>query len=151
MPNFKSVESVLDFALKNEQESVDLYGHMAQESRNAEARAFFMELQNEEIHHKKKILEMKNKKQLDGAAEKITDLKISDYLPDIQLEKTFDYQQALVYAIKAEKAEFRLYMDIAKQVGDENVKNILLILAQEEAKHKVKLEIEYDDNVLKED
>jgi rubrerythrin len=56
-----------------------------------------------------------------------------------------------MFAIKAEKTEFRLYMDIAKQVSDENVKNILLILAQEEAKHKVKLEIEYDDNVLKED
>ena len=61
-----------------------------------------------------------------------------------------DYQQALTVAMKAEKAAFRLYSGLATACDNPALKEVLLGLALEEAKHKLRFEIEYDDNVLKE-
>jgi rubrerythrin len=52
--------------------------------------------------------------------------------------------------MKAEKAAFRLYHDLAATTDDANLRNVLLGLAQEEAKHKLRFEIEYDDVFLRE-
>jgi rubrerythrin len=50
-----------------------------------------------------------------------------------------------------EKASYRLYSDLAEQVDNEELKDTFLWLAGEEAGHKLRFEIEYDDVVLKED
>jgi rubrerythrin len=52
--------------------------------------------------------------------------------------------------MKEEKAAFKLYSDLAARTDDAAAKEVLLMLAQEEAKHKLRFEIEYDDNILKE-
>jgi rubrerythrin len=57
-----------------------------------------------------------------------------------------DYQDALIVAMKKEKAAFRLYMDLADFTGDEGLKALLVMMAQEEAKHKLRFEVEYDEN-----
>jgi rubrerythrin len=59
-----------------------------------------------------------------------------------------DYQQALVVAMQKEKMAFKMYSDLAEQVDDENLKNTFLSLAQEEAKHKLRFELEYDEHVM---
>ena len=61
-----------------------------------------------------------------------------------------DYQQALILAMKKEKKAFKLYLDLAASCGDDNLEQIFLALAQEEAKHKLRFEIEYDDFVMTE-
>ena len=61
-----------------------------------------------------------------------------------------DYQSALVLAMKREKAAFRLYTALAAKVDDEALRELFLRLAQEEAKHKLHFEIEYDEHVLTE-
>ena len=60
------------------------------------------------------------------------------------------YQDALILAMKKEKYAFKLYTNLADYAKAENLKNIFLMLAQEEAKHKLRFEIEYDEFVLKE-
>ena len=56
-----------------------------------------------------------------------------------------DYQEALQVAMHKEKKAFLLYTDLAGAVEDAGLKNTFLALAQEEAKHKLRFEIEYDD------
>ena len=84
------------------------------------------------------------------AAKKIVDLKIADYVVDIEISTDMDYQQALIVAMKKEKAAFRLYTNLANIVDDPNLSTVFQALAQEEAKHKLRFEIEYDDNILSE-
>jgi len=60
------------------------------------------------------------------------------------------YAQALVVAMSKEKAAFRLYYDLAKTAGNEEMRDIFIALAQEESKHKLRFEIEYDEYVLRE-
>ena len=52
--------------------------------------------------------------------------------------------------MKREKASFRLYSDLAASVDDEDLKQTFLALAHEEAKHKLRFEVEYDDVILAE-
>ena len=49
--------------------------------------------------------------------------------------------------MRMEKAAFRLYSDMAAMAEDEAIRQSLLALANEEAKHKLHFEIEYDDSV----
>jgi rubrerythrin len=60
------------------------------------------------------------------------------------------YQDILILAMKREEQATRLYADMSKKVDDPQLQNLLLTLAREEAKHKNKLETEYDENVLRE-
>ena len=55
------------------------------------------------------------------------------------------YRDALIVAMKKEKAAFRLYSDLAASAPDEALKKTFLGLAQEEAKHKLRFEVEFDD------
>jgi rubrerythrin len=53
--------------------------------------------------------------------------------------------------MQKEKKAFQLYTTIAYLMHDKTVAEIFSALAQQEAKHKLRFELEYDDVVLKED
>ncbi len=46
--------------------------------------------------------------------------------------------------MKKEDTSVKLYTDLAKMVQDEELKDTFLLLAQEEAEHKLRFELEYD-------
>ena len=79
----------------------------------------------------------------------VLDLKMADYLVAGEVSGDMDYQQALIMAMKKEKAAFRLYSDLADRVADGALRTLFLGLAQEEAKHKLRFEVEYDDVILR--
>ncbi len=58
------------------------------------------------------------------------------------------YQEALLFAMKSEKAAFIMYTRLAELADDPGFARVFRSLAQEEAKHKLRFEIEYDDHVL---
>jgi len=150
MAPFTNTDEILDFAIQNEQNAVDLYTDLASKTKSAAIKAEFEEYANEERGHKIKLQNVKKGRQLLDADAKIQDLKISDYTVDADLGDNPDYQTVLLFAMKQEKAAFKLYTDLAGLSSDQGVKTLFLGLAQEEAKHKLRFEIEYDDNVLKE-
>jgi rubrerythrin len=49
-----------------------------------------------------------------------------------------------------EKAAFKLYSALANRANSDEMKNVFMSLAQEESKHKLRFEIEYDEFVLRE-
>ncbi len=57
------------------------------------------------------------------------------------------YQDALILAAKKEKAAFMLIQILSEAVEDGEMKTFFEILAQEEAKHKLRFEIEYDNSI----
>jgi len=50
-------------------------------------------------------------------------------------------------AMQKEKAAFRLYTALAGMTDDPDIREMMLTLANEEARHKLRLEIEYDENI----
>ncbi len=110
----------------------------------------FTQFAREELGHKTRLESIKKGTRSFAPAKKVVDLKIGDYLVDVEPTATLTYQNALILAMKREKAAFQLYTDLAAQTDDAEVKQIFEGLAQEEAKHKLRFEIEYDDMILTE-
>ena len=150
MNEWNSVDDVLDFAIGNEEAAAQFYRELAEKVEKPWMKKTFMDFSKEEEGHKKKLESVKAGNVLTGSSKKVLDLKIGDYLVDAEPSADIDYQDALILAMKAEKAAFRLYSDLADAVDDENMKNTFSILAQEEAKHKLRFEIEYDEHVMTE-
>jgi len=151
MKRWSDVNEALDFAISNEEESYRFYADLAgRAERRPWMRAVFEGFAKEEMGHKAKLEGVKRGNKLKVAEKKVLDLQIGDYLVDVQPTGEIDYQEALVVAMKKEKAAFRLYSDIAAATEEGALRDLFLALAQEEAKHKLRFEIEYDEVVLRE-
>lgn len=150
MEDFKTINDILDFAINSEQEAVEFYSALAKTSKNAEMVEIFEQFAKEEMGHKAKLMKIKNEGSFEVRSEQIIDLKIADYMVDVEASANMSYADALIVAMKKEKSAFRLYTDLAGKSPNSNMKNIFLSLAQEESKHKLRFEIEYDDFVLRE-
>ena len=144
-----SVDKILDFAIRQEEKAAQFYTELAEKMPHKHMKETLLGFAEEETGHKTKLLQVKEGKQMLAAEQRVLDLKIGDYLEDAEPSGDVDYQQALILAMKAEKAAFRLYSDLASATDDPTLKAALLGLAQEEAKHKLRFEIEYDDEVLR--
>ena len=145
-----TVDEILDFAIEQEEHAARFYTDLANKMDREPMKGAFLDFAEEERGHKAKLLSIKDGRQLLPAEQRVVDLKIGDYLEEVELSTDLDYQQALILAMKAEKAAFRFYTDLASATDDPALKATLLGLAQEEAKHKLRFEVEYDDEVLKE-
>jgi rubrerythrin len=150
MDKFGSVDEALDFAIEREQKAHDFYTHWANETSNIGMRQLFQQFATEELGHKAKLEAIKKDGQLAPDKKQVLDLKIGDYLVDVEPSAEIDYQSALILAMKREKAAFRFYSDLAAAATDGNLRSTFLGLAQEEAKHKLRFELEYDENILTE-
>lgn len=145
---WNSVDEVLDYAIEREQEAHDFYVDLA--NRVATMKETFSSFAKEEAGHKAKLEGIKAGKRLAPAEKQILDLKIAEYVVDVQATPTMDYQDALILAMKREKASYKLYSDLAAATTDQELKSSFLALAQEEAKHKLRFEVEYDNVIITE-
>ena len=150
MSDFNNVNEILDLAIAAEQEAFEFYSQLAAQSKNEAMKAVFEQFAGEEKGHKSKLLHIKETGHYNLGTEKITDLKIADYTVEVTAKPDMSYQEALILAMKKEKAAFRLYMDLSEKAPNAEMKNLFLALAQEESKHKLRFEIEYDDVILRE-
>ena len=146
----KSVSQVLDFAIQKEEEAAQFYNDLAARMGQKHVGDVFRSFALEELGHKEKLLAVKKGQMTLLDDQRVADLGIGDSLVEIVLSPHLDYKQALIVAMKAEKAAFKLYHDLASTTQDAHLKSVLLTLAQEEAKHKLRFEIEYDDEFLRE-
>jgi len=149
MSKLDSFDDVIDFAIEKEQEANKFYLDLARQMKNPGMREVFEGFAAEELGHKTKLEGIK-KSQMIQPAQNVVDLQIADYVVEVESNPDMDYQDALVLAMKNEKAAFRLYLDLANKVANEAQKALFLSLANEEAKHKLRFEIEYDEIILKE-
>jgi rubrerythrin len=148
--NFDTVDKILDFAIKNEEEAAAFYTDLAHRMEREHMKEAFLSFAEEEKGHKVKLQNIKTGQEMLLAEDRVRDLKIGEHLKETPLMGDLDYKQALILAMKAEKAAFKLYHDLASAADDPALKQTLLGLAQEEAKHKLRFEIEYDDSFMQE-
>lgn len=128
---------------------------MAQQKVNyPSSKLFLKKLAQEELKHKENLLAIVENKEeisrLGTNAIEAQDLKIVDSMKDLTLSQDADYQSILIYAAKREKATYDYYNSLASGLEGTEIGDLFSKLAQEELKHKNKLEREYDDYVLKE-
>ena len=147
---FKNITELLDFAIQKEEQAAKFYTDLAKKTNSGSMRKVFEDFAREELGHKAKLIGIKNGKVLAIPSSKVMDLKIAEQVGDVEPGPEMTYQQALVLAMKREKSSFKLYNELANITDNDGIRGTMLLLAQEEAKHKLWFEIEYDDYVLQE-
>lgn len=140
---FGSVDEVLDFAIAREIEANLLYVRLADMVKKPELAKILRDLAAEEAEHKVRLEAIKA-----GEArieeEKVGNLNIADYVPDVEPHPNMDYAELLIVAMKKEDLSYRLYVNLAAISLEEELRGIFLKLAQEEAGHRLRFEIDYD-------
>ncbi len=150
MNDWNNINDILDYAIEREQEASDFYMSMAAIAKHRHMAEVFEGFAREEAAHKARLESIKVKDLFDSNPRTIKDLQIGDYLVADEPNEDTDYQSALILAMKKEKAAYRLYSDLAALTTDPAVQNVFARLAQEEARHKLRFEVEYDDHILTE-
>jgi rubrerythrin len=142
---FKSFEEIMRYALDREQEAATFYEEASKKEQYAGARETFSDLAKEEHKHEATLARFSRENMETYNVEKVPDLKISDYLVDLEYEPGMPYLETLRFAAKCEEKAFKLYAELGDKTANEDHKKLFKALAQEEAKHKLKLETLLDD------
>lgn len=150
MKEFTNINDILDFAIAREQDAVDFYNRLAGNARNNDMRQIFEQFAREEMGHKARLTKFKEEGIISLPKEKVADLKIADYTVLDPERDDMTYEQALVLAMKREKAAFKLYLTLSEKVDKTEHKELFKQLAQEESRHKLRFELEYDEYALRE-
>ena len=147
---FGSVDEIMDFAIKSEEQAAKFYSDLAATVEDANIRRMFEGFAIEEQGHAMKLAEIRDGKLLASATEKVLDLKIADITEEIEPHSEMTLQEALTVAMQREKRAFQLYSGLASAADDDGLRSAFEMLAQQEAKHKLRFEIEYDEMILSE-
>ena len=144
-----SFEEVMRFAINKEEEAVAFYEMAAVMARDP-MKPVFKELANVERGHKQMLENWSRKGTIEPTGEEIADLRISNYLVEVPVGPDMSYQDVLIVAMKREEKAFELYTNMATFSEDAESRQFFEALAQEESKHKLRLETEYDEVILSE-
>jgi rubrerythrin len=150
MTQFRTAEEILNYAIEREEEAAQFYTNLARTANRPEMKQTFEDFAREEMAHKAKLMAVRDGKYLLHAEKKVPDLKIAEYKPQVVPGPNMTYAEALIVAMQREKASFKLYSDLALITRDENVRKTFEALALEEARHKLRFELEYDREYLQE-
>jgi rubrerythrin len=150
MKEFNSIDDILDFAINAEQEAVNFYTSLVDHSKNLAMKQVFTDFAQEEMKHKSMLISVKENRKFEMPALIVKDLKIADYLVNVKPSANMTYEEALILAMQKEKKAFMLYMNLSEKSEDASLKRFFLTLAQEESKHKLRFELEYDEYILRE-
>ncbi len=145
----KKFQEVITFAIDKEVRSYNFYTEASKVAKYSGAKELFSDLAQQEVGHRKILEKLDMEKITRATIEKVPDLKISDYMVDAEFSPNMSYADILRKAMKMEERALKLYNDMKEENEDENLITLFTFLANEEAKHKFRLEKIYDDEILK--
>ena len=143
MTKFESIDDALDFAIRREIEAQAFYLKLADMVETPEMAKVFSDLASEEREHKEKLQAIKAG-QIGIDKENVGNLDITDHVKNVEPHATMSYVDMLIVGMKKEETSRKLYSDLAEVTQKQELKDFFLKLAQEEAEHKLRFEIEYD-------
>lgn len=143
--SFDTFEEIMDYAISKEKEAAEFYENASEEEAFSGAKDLFKSFALEERGHQKLLENFSTKNFEHYKIRKIPDLKRSDYIVDLEYTPGMEYADILRLAMKREEKALKFYTDFANQTETEDHKKLFNILAQEEAKHKLKFETLLDD------
>ena len=145
----KKFKEIIQFAIDKEIEAFNFYTGASQNTKYSGGKELFLSLAKEEEGHRKLLENLNMEKVSQKRIEKVLNLHISDYMVEVEMNPGLSYADTLRIAMKREEKSLKLYNDMKNSNTDEDLKKLFTLLANEEDKHKLKLEKIYDDEILK--
>ena len=145
MGKVNSIEEILEFAISREVEAYHFYLALARRVNTQQLRKVFEDLAQEELEHKAK-LELEIIKTGKTVTEELPPPRPdSEYIiSDDTSQLNMGDKDMLMLGIEKEEAAFRTYVNLLANVHDEQSREVLLAIAEQEVKHKLRFETEYD-------
>ncbi len=144
MARLQTVNDVLEFAIARELESHQFYMDLGKLAVRPEARDMIHRLAAEEVQHGIYLQALQAGEVAFAGDEEIGSLNIEETLLEVTPGPQMSYADLLVMAMKKEQAAVRLYTNLASIARNQAQRDVLQKMAQEEARHKLRLEVEYD-------
>jgi len=145
MAKVKPDEEILQFAIAREVEANKFYLALAKRVADERIRKTLEDLAEEELEHKAKLeLEVMKTGSVLPAEQKVTIPEHEYIVSDDERALDMDYRDILMLGMEKEEAAFRTYINLIPSVEDEESREVLLALAEEEVRHKIRFETEYD-------
>jgi rubrerythrin len=146
----KQYDEIIKFAIEKEIGAFNFYTKASQVAKYSGARELFIDFSKEEEKHRKLLEDITVEKIAQLKVEKaVPDLKISDYMVDVEFRPDLSYADILRMAMKLEERSLKLYTDLKETALGQEIHKLFDFLAQQEAKHKYAIEKKYDEDILK--
>jgi rubrerythrin len=150
MVNPDEIEDVLYYAISREVEANVFYNILSQYIDDAQVRDICNELASEELEHKARLeleimklgIVVKSSAAVEQGSRMLP--KPLDYMVEIAKAMRLGLPELILWAMEKEKTSFRLYIDLLGMMDDKQSRQTILELAEEEARHKMRFELEYD-------
>ena len=143
MKKLSTMNDVLDFAISGESKAAELYTKMAATANNPWVRKTLEGFAQEELQHGKKLKAVRAGR-MALKREGVGDLGLAEKLDDVEPHPDMDYPELLVFAIKKENMSHGLYTRLASIFTEPELQETFLALAEQEAEHKRRFEMEYE-------
>jgi rubrerythrin len=143
MEKIRSIQDILDYAIEKESEASSFYKHLAEHISEPETREAVEKFSADEFQHKLHLEGVRDG-QVELTPEEVGSLHIAEGLDAVKPRDEMSYKELLAFAIKQEDAAHKLYSKLAQVTKRDKIREMFTLLAQEEARHKLNLEFEYD-------
>jgi rubrerythrin len=146
----KTLESLIEMAIKNEEEAyasyMELYGIVADKI----AKDTLKFLAEEEKQHKAYLLKYRDGSFRENALALTVpvDYKIAEQMDKPEIKADVSTKEVYLIAANKELNAYKFYQDLANFHPDGDVKDMLLRMAQQELRHKEKVEYLYANTVF---
>jgi len=140
----------LDIAIQREIEAFDFYSGLAQKVADSQTKDALVHLASEEKKHRAFLEDYRDGKVASGGLRMndAVDYKIAEYMDKPAADTEIKSSEAYLLAAHREKASHDFYMALAGIHPDGPVKDMLLLMASEEMKHKEKVEYLYSNTAF---
>jgi rubrerythrin len=136
---------VFELAISREVEAYHFFMALAERVDSPQMREVFESLAQEELEHKAKLeLEVLKLGRTIPLNRQMPGPSRNYIISDTDTPLDMDYMDMLLLGIEKEKASFRTYVNLLQNVCDQQSREVLLAIAEEEVKHKLRFEMEYE-------
>jgi rubrerythrin len=143
--NGKNMEYLINQAIKREEEAYAFYSGLMKTVADSTAQETLKFLAEEEMKHKNFLIQYRDGK-TGGKSLRMTDVvdyNIAQYIDAPDIEKDMQSKDVYLVAAHRELNSYNFYKNLADAQPNGDVKEMLLKMANEEMKHKEKVEYLY--------
>ncbi|MFH1221218.1 MAG: ferritin family protein [Candidatus Eisenbacteria bacterium] len=141
-------EEIINFARDKEKESIAFYEDLARKTGDPAKKDAILAMADEERKHEKLLRGLTPESLQFAKGSSQPDMRLGDYMIDLEPSGDLTYQELLVIAMKREEKSRALYADLEARAADSATGKVFTLLKGEELKHKTKLEKEYEGHVF---
>jgi rubrerythrin len=142
-------QEIINFAIEREHEAERFYKEAAEKAKWPHIKELLLEMAKEEQGHARHLSGISMGAIQDTNIDPIPDMKLSDYLADMEYKPDMGFQEIMIIAMKREERAHQLYHELGNTCTDPTVCKLFAMMAEEEKKHKFRLEKEYEETVMK--